>query len=120
MSEQTMRGRLDDKTVKLLLLALDPQAAPGEVNNAAIAFVRSLRRRYPDGFAFLAALTDTREPPHYRPPEPVNRYGDTRMTFGKYRGRRLRDIDPIYLLWVLDNCTNADPYLKTAIRRYLE
>jgi Putative quorum-sensing-regulated virulence factor len=113
MSIQTGRAPLEDKTAKLILLALDPHAAPGEVDNAAVALVHSLRRQYSDGFSFLAELTDK------RPPEPDNRYGETQMPFGKHKGRQLRDIDPTYLLWVLANCTNADAYLKIAIRRFL-
>jgi hypothetical protein len=107
MSTQTLRGPFDKKTVKLLLLALDPGAAPGEIANAAVGLVRQLRQRYPDGHAFLAELVDKTD----------NRYGETRMPFGKHRGSRLRDIDPTYLLWVVAN-TN-DPYLKIAIRRFL-
>jgi hypothetical protein len=106
---------LDEKTTRLLLLALDPQAAPGEVENAAVAFVRRLRSRFSDGHAFLAELADKAELP-----DVANVYGAVKMPFGRHRDRRLRDIPPDYLLWVLDNCTNADPYLRTAIRRYLE
>jgi hypothetical protein len=120
MSERTMRGRFDDKTIKLLLLALDPAAAPGEIKNAALALVRSLRQRYADGHAFLSELTDQPEPPRQTPPDAVSVYGTVRMSFGKYRERQLRDVPPEYLIWVLDNCRNLDPYLRTAIRRYLE
>jgi hypothetical protein len=120
MSSRTVRGQLDGKTTQLLLLALDPSAASGEVDNAAIAFVRRLRRQYSDGHAFLAALTDKPEPPRQPPPNAVSVYGTVRMTFGKYRDRRLRDVPPEYLMWVLDTCRNADPYLRTAIRRFLE
>jgi len=92
MSDRTMRGPLDGKTTKLLLLALDPAATPGEVDNAALALIRNLRRRYRDGFTFLAELSSQPQPP----PEVVNVYGAVRMTFGKYRDRRLRDIPPEY------------------------
>ena len=74
MSARTIRSRL---------------AAPGEVDNAAIAFVRSLRQRYSDGFAILAELTGKPEPPRQPSSEVANVYGAVKMTFGKYRDRWL-------------------------------
>jgi hypothetical protein len=120
MSARTEPSQLDDRSIKLFLLALDPAAAPGEIKNAAIALVRSLRQRYADGHAFLAGLTDKPEPPRRPAPDAVSVYGAVRMPFGKYRERQLRDIPPGYLMWVLDNCDNLDPYLHCAIRRYLQ
>jgi hypothetical protein len=41
------------------------------------------------------------------------------MTFGKHRGRNLEDIDPRYLLWVLDKVHDLSPTLRKAIRDVL-
>jgi hypothetical protein len=45
--------RFNDTEKKLLKLALDPRAGAGEVDNAAVALIRSLRRRFKDGHAAL-------------------------------------------------------------------
>jgi hypothetical protein len=113
-----MSAQLDEKTIKLLVLALDPEAEPGEVDNAACALVRRLCNRYQDGYPFLNELTG--QPEQIGLLEPSTRYGETRMTFGRHKGERLRNIDPSYLMWALNNCENMDPYLRIAIRRYLK
>ena len=38
------------------------------------------------------------------------------MTFGKHRGKHIRDIPNDYLLWVLDNCGNLQPTMRREIR----
>jgi hypothetical protein len=105
-----------DKEASLVRLVFDGSASPGEINNGAVALVRSLRRRYRSGHQFL---NDVQSPPPPRPPESRDHFGAVIMPFGKYRGRQLRDIDPLYLDWVQRRCRNANPYLIRAIRRYL-
>jgi hypothetical protein len=107
-----------DKETKLALLALDPAASEGEIQNCSIALIRSLRRRYRDGHALLRDIAQQSA----SPPAAVtvhNPYANVRMPFGKHRGKRLRDISADYLLWTLANCHNLDPHLRTAIKRYL-
>jgi hypothetical protein len=100
-----------DKEQKLCLLALDGSASEGEIQNCSISLIRSLRRRYRDGHALLRDIAQQPAPPR-QPPTTVSPCSDVRMTFGRYRGRRLRDIRADYLLWVLRECKNADPYLR--------
>jgi uncharacterized protein (DUF3820 family) len=42
------------------------------------------------------------------------------MPFGKYRGRPLSEIDPTYLLWLLDTSTTLNRQLRRAIERHLQ
>lgn len=42
------------------------------------------------------------------------------MTFGKYRGKPLRDIPLDYLQWVLGNCTRCSPALLAEIKIVLQ
>ena len=53
--------KLDPKERKLLILALDRAAHPGEADNAAVAFIRLLKVRFGDGYKVLAEL-ETQEP----------------------------------------------------------
>jgi hypothetical protein len=48
--------KLSDQQRKLIMLALDPGAPVGEVDNAARAFIKGLRKEYKDGHEFIAAL----------------------------------------------------------------
>ena len=93
---------------QLVLTAMDLAAAPGEQTAAAGSFFGSLRNQYPDGYALLTDLAEI------HPPEadPSSRYGAVTMPFGKYRGRPLSEIEPNYLLWVLDKVTTLDRALK--------
>jgi Putative quorum-sensing-regulated virulence factor len=106
-----------DKEASLVRLIFDCSASPGEIDNGSVALIRSLRRRYKSGHQLLRDLEQTSAPP---PAVTVrNPFADTRMTFGKHRGKRLCDISADYLLWCLDNCRDINPYLRNAIRRYL-
>jgi Putative quorum-sensing-regulated virulence factor len=100
----------------LIRLAFDSAASEGEIRNCSVALVRSLRKRYRSGHALLQ---DIETPPQPAVPAPENIYGRTILTFGKYRGKRLRDVPPEYLLWVLANCHRISPHLRAAIRTYL-
>jgi hypothetical protein len=110
--------QLSERETKFALLALDPAASEGEIQNCSISLIRSLRRRYRDGHALLRDLAQPATPP---PPAVTtyNPYANTRMPFGKHRGKRLCEIDVPYLLWLLSNCRKLDPHLRAAIRTYL-
>ena len=41
------------------------------------------------------------------------------MPFGRHRGKPLEEIPADYLEWILDNCTNLTPRLRSAIGRTL-
>ena len=113
--------RLTAQQRQLFLMALDPAAAPGEQTAAEKLFFRSLRKVYPDGYAVLAdmeASSTAKAVP--ATPSPSHRYGAVTMPFGKHKGRRLSEIDPRYLLWLLDNATAMDRQLRRAIERHLQ
>jgi hypothetical protein len=42
------------------------------------------------------------------------------MPFGKHAGKRLDEVPPGYLVWVLENCRRIDPDLREAIEQMLE
>lgn len=42
-----------------------------------------------------------------------------RMPFGKYKNYFIKDIDPNYLIWLLDNSENINIDLKNYITRYI-
>ena len=107
--------KLLPKERKLLLLALDRATHAGETQNAAIAFVRSLKTRFGDGHQLLRELE---EPARSRHSGGVD-YGHTVMPFGKFRGSQIATVPPNYLLWVLKNCDNLDQPLRKAISRFL-
>ena len=103
---------------QLVLMAMDPAAAPGEQTAAAVAFFRSFRRDYRDGYALLADFAESSNTT--RASVPSNHYGAVTMTFGKHRGRPLADIDAGYLLWVLDNVPTLSSSLRQAIEGHLQ
>jgi Putative quorum-sensing-regulated virulence factor len=104
---------------KLLLLACDAAAYPGEAANAAVALLRSLTARHGDAHKLLAEL-ETPSLAHVEPVRPRGiDYGTQLLPFGKHRGRRLRDVPASYLIWALKNCRNMDEYLREVIERYL-
>ncbi len=45
---------------------------------------------------------------------------NTRLPFGKHRGKLLADIPISYLEWVLGNCDNASPALRAEIKRVID
>lgn len=95
--------------MKLLRLALDKGAYDGEAENAAVMLIRKLRSRN-------AAADDLFSESGERP---LTKYGDTVMTFGKYRDRKIKDIPTHYLIWVVNNLNNIDSRLRHAINQFL-
>jgi hypothetical protein len=77
---------------KLIRLALDDAAAPGEVLNASVSLIKSLRKRgvRPEALLQPAANGVTRSAPRQAPD-----YGSTILSFGKFRGFRIREVDLI-------------------------
>ena len=89
-------------------LALCPSAPDGEWHSAAIAFFRIHRKAGTSPFEFVRKQTKSRSPI---------------MPFGKYKGRTVSYIvneDPAYAFWVLENCVNLAPGIRTAFEKELE
>jgi hypothetical protein len=99
---------------KLVRLALDCAASEGEIQNSAVALIRSLRARgiSPDALMTGSELAERRDGRSFGP-------GDMLMTFGKHRGRPLKRIPTKYLRWALRECDNLQPELRAAIRAVL-
>lgn len=93
---------------KLLRLGLDDFAHDGEVRNCAVKLFESLRRRKVRADDLL-----TQPNPHRM------ELGEYRMPFGKFRGRKLSEIDPGYLFWCLGNVTGR-PDVTSAIEGFLK
>jgi hypothetical protein len=68
--------RLTPVEQKILLLAMDPVAPPGELASAANKLVLLLRKRFEDGYALIKDLETL--------PERANRFGDYVLQFGKH------------------------------------
>jgi hypothetical protein len=111
---------VNEKEQKLFRLALDPSASAGEIQNAAIALIMSLRARGASAYdkreanAFGFGPSPPPPPPPSRNPfrsRPEDWPGWIEMPFGKYSGKRLSEIDPGYLRWCtehLDGHRNRD------------
>lgn len=112
--------KLDPKERKLLLLAFDPAASPGETMNALRAVFRNWLLRYPDGHALVKDLESggVLEKIVYREAEPP--YGNVILRFGKHYGKPLQEVPVDYLLWCLDNFDDLWPATRRAIEKYLE
>jgi hypothetical protein len=110
---------LTEREQKLLRLALDAAAAPGEVTNAATMLIHSVRKRLGTVDEFTQPVVE-RLPVPSRPASATTYCEDVRMTFGKYRDWPLKRIDSSYLIWVLRNCVRMNPSLRLAIAEYLD
>jgi hypothetical protein len=106
--------KLSELEKKILILAMDHNAANGEFTNAAVKFVNLLRKRYKSGHEFIADLETLPE----RQTDSVNRFGDFIMPIGKYKGTPLKNIPIKTLTWYLANI-NLWPATKMAIEGWL-
>jgi hypothetical protein len=95
---------------KLIRLALDEAAQPGEVRNSAVKFVESLRRLGMKSDAFIKQQLAEKAFS-----TKLQRARVLVMPFGKHRGRRLDVIEPAYLRWALANCGCLSLTLREAI-----
>jgi uncharacterized protein (DUF3820 family) len=97
--------------IKLIRLGLNHAAADGETKNAGSLLLTSLRKRN-------VRLEDILHlSPAYQ--RPAINYGEVLMSFGKFKGFRLKEIDPDYLRWVIENCELSAPRICRAIRQFL-
>lgn len=125
---------------KLLSLALDHAAAPGEVENAGRMLIKHLRKAgakaddflrggapkvvYQDRVVYRDRVVEKIKVVHVdrpaasngTPPPPP----EILMPFGKFKGVPVAEINPSYLQWVLNNCERIDTYLAAEIRRVLK
>jgi len=111
-AEPPCSGLFSEREEKLLWLALDQSAQPGEVRNSAVALIESLRRRgmRPESLILGSQLQVSR-----RPETTLAQARLRIMPFGKHRGRRLEAIEPAYLRWALRKCSNLSLGLREAI-----
>jgi hypothetical protein len=100
---------------KILRLALDPAAFPGEVDSCGIRLIRSLRRR---GVTADQLLQPTAQPSWAaRELDAARGYC---INFGRFRGRSVGEIPGWYLEWALKNCRNMTPNLRRAMQIVLD
>lgn len=100
---------LAELEVKLLRLALDPGAHPGEVEGAALRLIMLWRRRGLTIEAFQANGAAAAPAVQYYAPD----YGLCKMPFGKHKDKEFKDIPPSYLRWLLnERRTNPNPLDK--------
>lgn len=94
---------------KLLALALDHAAQPGEWATAAMKLIQSLRERGVDGHGGIKRRMDPSEPESKFkvPQEQMEWPGSIVLTFGKYKGKKLAEIDPGYMRWYTQNCDDG-------------
>jgi len=96
--------------MKLLRLALDKGAYEGEADNAAVMFVRKLRERNASADALFS---------HSQLNTALEKCGNEKMTFGKYRDEMIKNVPISYLTWAFYNCANMDARLRSAIHKFL-
>lgn len=103
---------LNEREMKLLRLALDDSALEGEVDNAAVALISSLRVRKAKAEDFSR---ETSASPGGGSTKPKNGpdWGSVKFTFGKMKGRPIEEADPSYLLWCRDWIRSGDEDLET-------
>jgi len=97
--------------MKLIRLGLNHDAADGETKNAGSLLLTSLRKRNirPEDVLILSLASQ----------RPAINYGEVLMSFGKFKGFRLKEIDPDYLRWIIENCELSAPRICRAIRQFL-
>lgn len=93
---------MTEKCIKLLRLALDKAAHEGEIDNAAVMFVRACRARGET----VESITG---------PNNAGGVRVWRFTFGKHKGCALEEIDTDYLEWALETLERISPSFRRAI-----
>jgi hypothetical protein len=82
---------INDKEMKFIRLALDPSAHKGEIENAAVMLINSLRARGVMADQFRIGMTSVQNSKRkYVFPD-----------WGKNASKEFDDIDPSYLQWIL-------------------
>jgi hypothetical protein len=109
--------KLTELEQKLLRLALDPAAQPGEIANCGKMLVDSFRKR---GMTPDEIFGQGQAPSAFSKPDP----GITVMPFGRHKGKMLKEIPPNYLEWLGDWLEVAGdraygPFLLNAVRAFL-
>jgi hypothetical protein len=103
-----------DRSEKLLRLALCPSAPQGEWHGAALAFFRGLRAAEVTAEE-LRELFAPQAPVGFADPTPI-------VSFGQHREQTVRWIvehDLAYAEWLLRNATNSSPVLRSELIREL-
>ena len=92
---------------KLLTLALDPAAQPGEWATAGMKLIQSLRERKVEGYDAGLKAKMGGKPDLKFPQEQMEWPGSVVIGFGKHKGKKLAEIDPGYLRWYSENCDDG-------------
>jgi len=108
---------LDARQEKLLVLAMDPGASPGEAINAAAAFFRSLKPKYSSGHELLVAIKTAAA--RARTHTGTADYGLVTLPYGPFKGYQLKRVPIVYRLWVLNDPDYFTEPLREAIKRFL-
>lgn len=112
---------------KLLNLALDDAASKGEIENASkkmIDHLRQAKARSDDFVVEKVVYVDVPIEKIVYVDKPVDKivYIDMAtqkkvptMTFGKFKGVAITEVEPSYLLWALENVDSMNKILQQAI-----
>jgi hypothetical protein len=84
--------------LKLLRLAMDGEAAPGQISVGATKLIESLRKRGVSAEDIESTLATKGVFPKYTKPD----YGLIPCPFKKHKGELALDIDPSYLRFMID------------------
>lgn len=105
-----------DKELKLWRMALHPTTMDGEITNAAILLIQSLRER-------KITVEDLVKGKPYS--QPQTHWGTVKMPFGKWKGEMLQDIDLDYIHWCIawidedDGRSRKFEWLREAMHHYI-
>jgi hypothetical protein len=98
---------LSELQQKLIRLALDRAAQPGEIANAAVKLIESWRaqgKTLEDLFGDNALAVQEAAQQYWAPD-----YGLCKMRFGKHRDKEFKDIPPSYFRWLLPELKKKGP-----------
>lgn len=110
---------LKDKLEKLIWMALDQGGNENQMDQAAAAMFRLLRKQKVDAKSFFALFGGTFS--NAPPPSPPGLR--VKMPFGKFKGRTLGQIAELqidYLEWCLENIKRMSTALRVAMIQTLE